>query len=368
MPDSPAGGPPEFAPLKNDLLLRAARREPTERVPVWMMRQAGRYLPEFQAVRAEHDFFTVCRTPELACEVTLQPLRRFPLDAAIIFSDILVVPQAMGLEVVMVKGKGPHFPQPLDTPDDLGRVKGVGEAAPDVRDALGYVYDAITLTRRRIGGRVPLIGFAGAPWTLSAYMIEGGGSKQFAKSKGWLYAHPEAAKRLLAATTEVVVEHLAAQAEAGAQALQVFDSWAGVLGPTQFAEFALPHLTEIAERLKARHPGVPLVVFARGAHYALDALADTAYDVIGLDWTVMPAAARMIVGDRAALQGNLDPAALFAPPTAIRRHVEAMLAGFGAGGDLTGVIANLGHGMLPSHDPEHAGAFVRAVQELSMAG
>lgn len=351
--------------MKNDLLLRAARRQPVERVPVWMMRQAGRYLPEFREVRAEADFFRVCRTPELAAEVTLQPLRRFPLDAAIIFSDILVIPQAMGLDVVMVPGKGPHFPEPLDEPGDLDRVAGVEKSAPDVHEELGYVYEAIALTRRLLDGRVPLIGFAGAPWTLVAYMIEGGGSKQFAKSKRWLYAYPDEAKRLLDATADVVIDHLDAQADAGAQVLQVFDSWAGELGPAQFAEFALPYLTRIADELKQRQPDVPLVVFARGAHYALDALADTAYDVIGLDWTVMPAAARHIVGGRAALQGNLDPAALFADPLDIRMHVRAMLEGFAASGDLHGLIANLGHGMMPSHDPEHAGAFVRAVQEES---
>jgi uroporphyrinogen decarboxylase len=355
----------DFSPLKNDLLIRAARREPVERVPVWMMRQAGRYLPEFRAVRAESDFFKVCRTPELATEVTMQPLRRFPLDAAIIFSDILVVPQAMDLEVVMVPGKGPHFPAPLDTPADLQRVAGLGAPDPDVRARLRYVYEAISMTCRVIDGRVPLIGFAGAPWTLVAYMIEGGGSKQFAKSKSWIYAHPLETKQLLSVTTEVVIEHLVAQADAGAQVLQVFDSWAGELGPLQFAEFALPYLQQIATTLKERVPDVPVIIFARGAHYALDALAETDYDVIGLDWTIMPEAARAIVGERAALQGNLDPSALFAAPMAIKAHVERMLRGFAVTGNLNGVIANLGHGMMPGHDPEHAGAFVRAVQEVS---
>lgn len=348
-------------PLQNDLLLRAARRQPVERVPVWMMRQAGRYLPEFRAVRADSDFFTVCRTPELATEVTLQPLRRFPIDAAIIFSDILVVPQALGLEVQMVKGKGPHFPAPLAGPGDLRRLR-----RPDVREALGYVYDALALTRRELNGRVPLIGFAGAPWTLMAYMVEGGGSKQFARSKAWLYRHPEASHQLLQLTTDVVVDHLAAQAEAGAQALQVFDSWAGELGPGLFSEFALPYLRQIAERLEASHPEVPLIVFARGAHYALDDLANTPYDVLGLDWTIDPRAARAAVAGRKALQGNLDPAALYAPPEDIRQHVRAMLEGFADGPQgLTGLIANLGHGMQPEHDPEHAGAFVAAVQEIS---
>jgi uroporphyrinogen decarboxylase len=357
MPDpAPSSATSEHPPLKNDLLLRAARREAVERVPVWMMRQAGRYLPEYHEVRAEHDFFEMCRTPELACEVTVQPLRRFPLDAAIIFSDILVVPQALGLEVEMVKGKGPHFPAPLGGPGDLGRLE-----TPDVQRELGYVYEAITLTRRVIGGRAPLIGFSGAPWTLMAYMIEGGGSKNFSNSKAWLYAHPEASHELLQATTDVIVEHLSAQADAGAQALQVFDSWAGTLAPYHFSSFALPYLQQVAERVKARHPDVPLIVFARGAHYALAALAETDYDVIGLDWTIIPQAARAIVGDAAALQGNLDPSALYGSPATIRAAVKLMLDGFGT----QGYIANLGHGMHPDHDPDHAGAFVEAVQELS---
>ncbi len=358
---------PELPPLKNDLLLRAARQEAVERVPVWMMRQAGRYLPEFREVRAEADFFRVCGTPDLATEVTLQPLRRFPLDAAIIFSDILVVPQAMGLEVVMVPGKGPHFPDPLRKPGDLARVRGFDLPTADVREELGYVYDAIAMTRRVLDGRVPLIGFAGAPWTLMAYMLEGGGSKLFAESKRWLYAHPEESKQLLDRVTDVVIEHLVAQADAGAQALQVFDSWAGELGPLQFAEFALPYLERIADELKERVPDVPLVVFARGAHYALDALANTNYDVVGLDWTVMPEAARAIVAERKALQGNLDPAALFATPRDIRSLVERMLRGYAVTGSLNGVIANLGHGMMPTHDPDNAGAFVSAVQDVSRA-
>lgn len=357
---------PSVPPLHNDLVLRAARREPVPRVPVWMMRQAGRYLPEFRAVRAEADFFRVCQTPELAAEVTLQPLRRFPLDAAILFSDILVVPQAMGLEVVMQPGRGPHFPEPLATPDDLDRVAGLGRPAPDVQAALGYVYDAVALTVRRLEGRVPLFGFAGAPWTLAAYMIEGGGSRHFARSKRWLYAYPEAARALLDAVTEVVVAHLRAQADAGAHLLQVFDSWAGELAPDHFATFALPALARIADALKTSHPEVPLVVFARGAHHALEDLARTRYDVVGLDWTIPPRHARAVVGERKALQGNLDPAALFAPPARIRDLVEAMLRGFAEGPlGLRGLIANLGHGMLPEHDPAHAEAFVRAVHEVS---
>jgi len=347
---------PSFPPLQNDLILRTARGEATERTPVWMMRQAGRYLPEYQAVRAEHSFFDVVQTPELAAKVTLQPIDRFPLDAAIIFSDILVVPQAMGLEVQMVSGKGPHFPDPLDTPDAMERL-----VEPDIHDALGHVFDALTRTRHELEGRVPLIGFAGAPWTLMAYMIEGGGSKSYKQARSWLYAHPDAAKSLLQRITDVVADYLIEQVEAGAQMLQVFDSWAGLLGAQQFRTFILPYLSQIADRVKDAHPDVPLVVFAKNAHYALEDLADTAYDVISLDWTMDPKAARLLVGDRVVLQGNLDPCALYAVPDAIRREVQHMLASFGPQRH----IANLGHGMHPTHDPEHARVFIDAVHAHS---
>jgi len=347
---------PDFPPLQNDLLLRAARQEPTERTPVWMMRQAGRYLPEYQAVRSTHPFFEVVRTPALAAEVTLQPIERFPLDAAIIFSDILVIPQVLGLEVQMVKGKGPHFPDPLAGPKDLSRLR-----TPDPKADLDYVLEAISLTRQRLNGRCPLIGFSGAPWTLMAYSIEGGGSKNFSASKRWLHRFPDASHDLLHRITDVVIDYLDAQIDAGAQYVQIFDSWAGLLTPEHFETFALPYLARIAEALAERHPNVPRVVFAKGAHYALDALADTAYSVISLDWTMDPAAARATVGDRAALQGNLDPCALYATPEDIRAQVRRMLEGFGPNGH----VANLGHGMHPDHEPAHAGAFVQAVQEIS---
>ncbi len=346
----------DFPPLKNDTFLRAARREPVPYTPVWMMRQAGRYLPEYRALRAMDAFFEVVRTPELATEVTLQPLRRFPLDAAIIFSDILVIPQALGLRVEMVKGKGPHFPEPLAGPADLARL-----ADPDVRRDLGYVMEALTRTRHALEGRAALIGFCGAPWTLMAYMIEGGGSKTFSASKTWLYRHPEASRSLLDRIAEVCAEFLIAQIDAGAQAVQVFDSWAGLLSPEAFAAFALPPLRAIADRVKAVHPEVPCIVFARGAFYALDALADSAYDVIGLDWTMDPREARRIVGTRAALQGNLDPCILYAEPDVIRAEVRRMLEAFGP----VGHIANLGHGMHPDHDPAHAAVFVEAVHAFS---
>ncbi|MEZ4701929.1 MAG: uroporphyrinogen decarboxylase [Rhodothermales bacterium] len=347
---------PSFPALQNDLLLKAARQEATPRAPVWMMRQAGRYLPEYRALRSEDAFFSLVRTPELAMEVTLQPLERFPLDAAIIFSDILVIPQAMGMDVEMIKGRGPVFKAPLASPSDMARLR-----SPDLRAALDYVFEALTLTRHKLAGRVPLIGFCGAPWTLMAYMIEGSGSKTFSLAKTWLFRHPDESRALLQDITDRLVEYLSLQIQAGAQLVQVFDTWAGLLSPEAFNRFCLPYLAQIAERLKALHPEVPATVFAKGAHYALDDLADTGYDVIGLDWTMDPRAARRVVAGRAALQGNLDPCVLYADPMAIRRAVRDMLDAFGPNGH----IANLGHGMHPDHDPAHAAAFIEAVQEIS---
>jgi uroporphyrinogen decarboxylase len=266
------------------------------------------------------------------------------------------VPEALGLTVEMVSGQGPTFPEPLATPDDLDRL-----VDPNIDAALGHVFDALTRTRHELEGRVPLIGFAGAPWTLMAYMVEGGGSKSYRHARAWLYRHPDASKALLRRITDVVAEYLIGQVEAGAQMLQVFDSWAGLLGPETFRTFGLPYLEEIAERVSAAHPDVPLVVFAKNVHHGLEALAATEYDVISLDWTMAPEAARHTVGDRAVLQGNLDPCALYAAPEALRREVQHMLAGFGPHRH----IANLGHGMLPDHDPEHARVFVEAVHEHS---
>ena len=344
----------DFPPLQNDLLLRAARCEPVERTPVWIMRQAGRYLPEYRALRADEAFFDVVRTPELATEVTLQPLRRFPLDAAIIFSDILVVPQALGLRVEMIPGRGPYFPDPLRTVEDLRRLR-----RPDVREALYYMLEAITMTRKALAGRVPLIGFCGAPWTLMAYMVEGGGSKTFARAKGWLYRQPEASHRLLSLLTDVLVEFLIAQIDAGAQVVQVFDSWAGVLSPDLFRTFALPYLRRIGEEVGKARPEVPRIVFARGAHASLAELAGAGYDVVGLDWTIDPRQARQLTGGRVALQGNLDPCALYAESETIRRLTHRMLEAFGPRGH----IANLGHGLHPDHNPDHVRAFVEAVHD-----
>lgn len=347
-----------FPELKNDTLLRAARGETTEYTPVWIMRQAGRYLPEYRAKRALEEFFTVVRTPELATEITLQPIERFPLDAAIIFSDILVIPQAMGMECLMIKGRGPVFPDPLKTPADLERL-----ITPDVQHSLKYVFDALTLTRQELNGRVPLIGFCGAPWTLMAYMIEGGGSKSFAASKTWLFKHPAASHKLLQSITDVLIEYVIAQVDAGAQLIQVFDSWAGLLSPKAFNEFALPYLKQVADALAEQRPDIPTTVFAKGAYYALEDLADSAYNVVGLDWTMNPQEARERVAGKVALQGNMDPCMLFASPEDIRAEVKQMIEAFGPGN----YIANLGHGMLPSHDPEHARVFIEAVHEYSKA-
>ncbi|RKO96913.1 hypothetical protein CXG81DRAFT_12368 [Caulochytrium protostelioides] len=349
-----------FPPLRNDLVLRAARGERLERSPVWIMRQAGRYLPEYRSGRAAHDFFTVVRTPALACEVTLQPIRRYPqLDASIIFSDILVVPQALGMEVQMVPGKGPVFPEPLVTPDDLARLA----VDVDVDEALAYVMDAITLTRHALDGAVPLYGFAGAPWTLMAYMIEGGGSKTLSKAKRWLYRYPDASHRLLQRITDLCVDFLVAQVKAGAQLLQVFDSWAGELSPAQYQQFALPYATQLAARVRAAvGSDVPLCYFPKGAASALPWLRSSAYDCLQVDWTVTPQDARVLAGPEKTLQGNADPCVLYADEPAIRAVTQTMLEGFGPA---SRYIANLGHGMYPDHDPEHLGYYLNAVHTLS---
>eukprot|EP00729_Bicosta_minor_P005408 gene5408-20183_t len=337
-----------FPELQNDLILRAARGEPTERAPVWVMRQAGRYLPEFREERAKTDFFTMCRTPELACKVTLQPLERFPLDAAIIFSDILVIPQALGMEVQMVK--------------DLDKLN----KDADVHKELGYVFEAITLTRQKLEGKVPLFGFCGGPWTIMAYMIEGKGTKTWARSKGWLFGHPEASHDLLDLITTLSITYLVEQVKAGAQLLQVFESWAGDLSEDCFNTFSLPYLKRIASEVKAELkkqgvPTVPMVVFAKGAHYALESLAKTEYDVIQIDWTVDPADARKRVGPSKTLQGNMDPCVLYADDTVIEREVDKMITSFGT----QRYIANLGHGMHPTHTPARLGSFVDQVHAVS---
>ena len=337
----------------NDLLLRACRREPVDRPPVWMMRQAGRYLPEYRAIRARHDFLTMISTPDVASDVTIQPVHRLGVDAAILFSDILVIPQAMGMELTMVEGVGPRFPAPLRDESDFDRLR-----IPDVATDLSYVLEAIAATRSKLAGEVPLIGFAGAPWTLACYMIEGGGSKQFAVAKKLLMQDPDRAHALLGQLADVVGAYLRAQAEAGAQVLQLFDSWAGALSPSDYRTFALPYLKRAVTT--AREAGVPVIVFALGAGWGLEELATASgADVIGIDWHTDAAEARgRLDGLGVALQGNLDPTWLYATPEVIRTRTRAMIEAFG----VTGYIANLGHGILPDVPVENAQAFVTAVQ------
>jgi len=337
----------------NDLFLRACRREPVERPPVWMMRQAGRYLPEYRAVRERADFLSMVRTPELAVEVTLQPVDRLGVDAAIIFSDILVVPQAMGMRLSVDDGIGPRFHQPLRSARDVGRLR---DFHPE--EGLGYVLSAVKMARQELEGRIPLIGFAGAPWTLMSYMIEGAGSKTFSQAKRFLVEAPALAHELLARLAQLVGSFLKAQVKAGAQAVQLFDSWAGALGPRDFAEFALPYLKEAAQT--ARAAGAPVIVFAPGSGWALEQIASaTESDVVGVDWQTDAAGARRrLPAERVTLQGNLDPTWLYASPQVIRERTQGMLDAFGGRSH----IANLGHGILPDVPVEHAQAFVDAVK------
>ncbi|XP_013134984.1 PREDICTED: uroporphyrinogen decarboxylase [Papilio polytes] len=350
----------DFPALKNDRLLRAATGKEVDKVPVWVMRQAGRYLPEFQAVRAQHDFFTVCRTPELACEVTLQPLRRYEhLDASIIFSDILVIPQALGMTVEMHPGKGPVFPSPLQSPSEIDQLQEDGAVS-----RLTYVGDAITLTRHKIEGKVPLIGFTGAPFTLMGYMIEGGGSKTMSKTKEWLEKYPKDVHKLLSLLTRVIIDYLVMQVESGAQLLQVFESSADHLTREQFAEVSAPYLKDIRsgvqQKLEQKQlEQVPMTVFAKGGGHSLDIQATLGYETIGLDWTVDPVEARKTVGDNITLQGNLDPQDLYKSPDEIKKMTIDMVQKFGK----LRYIANLGHGITPQTPLESMSAFTEAVHE-----
>ena len=352
-------------PLANDRLLRALRRQPVDRTPVWLMRQAGRYLPEYRASRAAAgSFLAMAKTPELACEVTLQPLRRFPLDAAILFSDILTVPDAMGLGLYFVEGEGPKFQRPIREEADVARL-----AVPDMETGLRYVMDAIRVIRRELGGKVPLIGFSGSPWTLACYMVEGGGSDNYSKIKAMAFNRPDLLHRLLGVVTDAVIAYLAAQRAAGAQALQVFDTWGGVLSPTLYREFSLPYLERIARELPRGEGGqrTPLILFGKGKAPHLEALAATGTDAVGVDWLVgMDEAARRI-GGKVALQGNLDPATLYGSPQAIAREAARVLDDYAAGngGSREGHVFNLGHGMSPDMDPEHVAALVEAVHAHS---
>ncbi|HET8551364.1 MAG TPA: uroporphyrinogen decarboxylase [Gammaproteobacteria bacterium] len=348
--------------LKNDRLLRALLRQPVERTPVWMMRQAGRYLPEYRATRERAgSFVNLMQTPELACEVTLQPLERFDLDAAILFSDILTIPDAMGLGLEVVGGEGPRFSNPLGGSATIDCL-----AVPDPETELRYVMDAIRLIRRELDGRAPLIGFAGSPWTLATYMIEGGGSKHFSRAKALLYDEPAQLHRLLDVLARAVTVYLNAQIAAGVQAVMIFDTWGGALTAPAYREFSLAYMHQICDGLTREHDGrtVPRILFTKGGGQYLEAMADSGADALGLDWTCELDTARTRVGDRVALQGNLDPAALYASPASIRKEVARILESYGSG---SGHVFNLGHGITPDVLPEHAGVMIDAVHELSAA-
>ncbi|CAF2509792.1 unnamed protein product [Rotaria sp. Silwood2] len=353
----------EFPPLKNNLILRACRGELVERVPIWIMRQAGRYLPEYLSIRSQHSFFDVCRTPSICCEVTLQPLRRFDLDAAIIFSDILVVPQALGMQVDMVAKEGPRFAHPLNVPADI---KTSIDRTKQASVELKYVYDAITLTRHSIDGRCPLIGFSGAPWTLMSYMVEG--SETHSKAKKWLYTYIEESHDLLQFLTHFIIDHLVEQVCAGAQLLQLFESHCGCLNHDLFVRFSLPYLRQIAkgvrETLSRRQiPHVPLIIFAKDAHYALDELCSSSFDVVGLDWSITRKQIRTLREKypNVTLQGNLDPCALYASQHDLERMIKQMLEIFGP----KNYIANLGHGIYPDANIDNVKYFVDTVHRIS---
>ncbi len=348
--------------LKNDRLLRALLRQDVDRTPIWIMRQAGRYLPEYREIRAQAgSFMGLATDPDLACEVTLQPLRRFELDAAILFSDILTIPDAMGLGLYFVQGEGPKFEHPVR---DAAAITRLG--VPDPTEELGYVMDAVRTIRAELAGAVPLIGFSGSPWTLATYMVEGGSSRQFSRVKALLYDQPGAAHTLLDTLARSVTAYLNAQIEAGAQAVQIFDSWGGALAHDAFGEFSLRYMAQVVDGLHREWDGrrVPVVLFSKGCNTQLEALADTGADALGVDWTITLAEARARVGDRVALQGNLDPAVLLAGPEAIRDQAERVLASFGPG---SGHVFNLGHGITPGVDPDHLGVLVEHVHATSPA-
>lgn len=351
-----------MAELKNDLYLRALLRQPTERTPIWMMRQAGRYLPEYREVRKQAgDFMSLCKNPELACEVTLQPLRRFSLDAAILFSDILTIPDAMGLGLYFETGEGPKFKHPVR---DLASIQKLG--VPDPEQELRYVMDAVRTIRRELNGQVPLIGFSGSPWTLATYMVEGGSTKNFSEVKKLMFSEPQAMHMLLDKLAQSVTSYLNAQIAAGAQAVMIFDTWGGVLSPRDYREFSLRYMQQIVDGLTRHADGrqVPVTLFTKNGGAWLADMAATGCDALGVDWTTDLGVARQQVGGKVALQGNMDPSVLYAPPARIEEEVATILASYGHG---TGHVFNLGHGIHPEVNPEHAGAFIEAVHKLSPA-
>jgi len=346
--------------LKNDRYLRALQKQPVDVTPVWMMRQAGRYLPEYRATRAQAgDFMSLCKNAELACEVTLQPLRRYPLDAAILFSDILTIPDAMGLGLYFETGEGPKFERPISSLADVKKIPNI-----DPTDELGYVMNAVSTIRRELKGEVPLIGFSGSPWTLATYMVEGGSSKTFGKIKKMAFADPQTLHLLLDKLADSVIDYLNAQVKAGAQSLMVFDSWGGVLSPRDYNEFSLQYMHKIVDGLIREYDGrkVPVTLFTKNGGQWIEAIAATGCDAVGLDWTINIGDAKRRVGDKVALQGNMDPSMLHGTPERIRQEVATILEDFGTG---SGHVFNLGHGITPDVDPEHAGIFINSVHELS---
>jgi uroporphyrinogen decarboxylase len=336
--------------IKNDLFLRALRGETVERPPVWMMRQAGRYLPEFLKIKAKYDFFTRCRTPELASEITVQPIRRYGMDAAILFSDILVVPQAMNIEVEMKTGVGPWVPQPIRENKDLDRV-----IVPDVDQSLGYVMDAIRMTKEKLNDEIPLIGFAGSPWTILCYCVEGQGSKNFAIAKELCFSQPEVAHSLLQKITDTTIAYLTAKVKAGVNAIQLFDSWGGLLSPRDYQEFSWQYMQQIIDALKDH---THVIAYGKGCWFALEEMSKSGASALGVDWTCTPKVARQLSGGNITLQGNFDPSRLLSPPETIKKMVHQMIDEFGK----DRYIVNLGHGILPNVPVDHAGAFIEAVK------
>lgn len=336
--------------IKNDLFLRALKGETVDRPPVWMMRQAGRYLPEFMAIREKYDFFTRCQTPELASEITVQPIRRYGMDAAILFSDILVIPQAMNIEVQMKPNFGPYLPNPIRKKSDLDSV-----IIPDVDVTLGYVMEAIKMTKEKLDDEIPLIGFAGSPWTILCYCVQGQGSKSFDLAKGLCFSDPETTHMLLQKITDTTIAYLRKKVEAGCNTIQIFDSWGGMLSPEDYREFSLQYIQQIVSALKDI---VPVIVFGKGCWFALKEMAQTGASALGVDWTCSPKNARYLSGGKITLQGNFDPARLLSPPNQIKKMVRQMIDAFGK----DQYIVNLGHGILPNIPLENAGAFVEAVK------
>ena len=346
--------------LSNDRLLRALRRQPVDMTPVWIMRQAGRYLPEYRATRKRAgDFMTLCKTPELACEVTLQPLQRFDLDAAILFSDILTIPDAMGLGLSVVENKGPQFVRPLRSGDDIRKLY-----VPDIETSLRYVMDAVRLVKRELHGKVPLIGFAGSPWTIATYMIEGGSSKNFSLAKRMLYGQPDQMHLLLDVLSRSIIDYLNGQIAAGVDVVMIFDTWGGILSQAAYREFSLDYMQRIVQGIKTENPGdaTPVILFTKGGGLWIEDIAGSGCDAVGLDWTVDIGAARRRAGGKVALQGNLDTAALYSSPATIRRQVAEVLAAYG---ESDGHVFNLGHGIHPDIDPDNVALLVDAVHELS---